>query len=117
MSFNKAAWKGGQLGTPFVLAPPVIAAHRHSCMGTAVKLEGLPWVVLTTLSALTGGTARRTQTHPPLSLHGVARPWSPGDHPVPDPVCENCQGLHQQDAWCWAHRGALQVLGCWEPVK
>ena len=40
----------------------------------------------------------------------MARPRCPGEHPVPDPVCENCQGLHQQDPRSRAYGGALQVL-------
>ena len=68
-------------------------------------------VGLITHFALTGGAAGCAQTHPPLSLHGVARPRRPGDHPVPDPVCAHRQGLHQQDPGGRAHRGALQVPG------
>lgn len=61
------------------------------------------------LSTPAGGTAGRTQAHPSLSLHSMARPRSPRDHPVSDPVCENCQRLHQQKPGGGAHGSALQV--------
>lgn len=119
-SFNKAAWADEE--HPSILFSVGFSScsftHRNPCMGTVVKFEGLPRAVpLISRSALTGGTTGRAQTHPPLSLYGVARPRSPGDHPVPDPVCENCQGLHQQDPGGRAHRGALQVLRPPEPTK
>lgn len=117
VSSNDPAWKDE--GHP-LLVSLCHCRPGHSCMGAGrnVRLEGLPRVVLLTfLSALTGGAARRTQTHPPLPLYGVAGPRSPRDHAVPDPVCEDCQGLHQQDAWGRAHRGALQVLGHSEPIN
>lgn len=121
ISFNDPAWKDeGHLGIAYLLVPLLSLQPIGVPGGAQLSSWKLCLIILTFLllflSALTGGTARHTQAHPPLPLYGVAGPRSPGDHPVPDPVCEDCQGLHQQDARGRAHRGALQVLSHAEPM-
>lgn len=45
----------------------------------------------------TGRAAWLNKAHSSLPLHCMAGSWCAGDHPIPDPVCQNCERLYQQD--------------------
>lgn len=56
-----------------------------------------------------GRAAWLNEAHSSLPLHCLAGSWCARDHPVPDPVCQNCKGLYQQDSRHRTNYCALQV--------
>jgi hypothetical protein len=101
--------KKGLCKSCFCWSTIIVSDHGKSCVTSCQRLLFQICSVVSLVASLAGRTVGCTQTHPSLSLHGVARPWGPRDHPVPDPICEDSQGLHQQKPRGWAHRSALQV--------
>lgn len=87
----------------FSICSVTIASLLHTSADSRTVLQ------LRVCVCVSGRTAELHTAGSAVSLHRVARPRGPGDHPVSHSVRPHCPRLRQQKSWIRPHGGPLQV--------